>query len=83
MGRAFMCYYLKDRRTCFGFHRCFDDCHGEATEAVAEARQPSDASADPEPFAENSHVAGRPETITSDDRNGFSMRDPLVLEGQG
>ena len=37
------------------------------------------ASTDPEPFAENSHAAGRPETITSDDRNGFSMRESLVL----
>ena len=34
---------------------------------------------DPEPFDENSHAAGRPETITSDDRNGFSMRESLVL----
>ena len=39
-------------------------------------------SVDPEPFVGNSHAAGRPETITSDDRNGFSTRDPLVLEGQ-
>ena len=38
---------------------------------------------DPEPFVGNSHAAGWPETITTDDRNGFSMRDPLVLEGQG
>ena len=37
------------------------------------------ASTDPEPFAENSHAAGQPETITSDDRNGFSMRESLVL----
>jgi hypothetical protein len=40
------------------------------------------ARVDPEPFVENSHAAGRPETITNDDRNGFSMRDPLVLGGQ-
>jgi hypothetical protein len=40
------------------------------------------AGADPEPFAGNSHAAGWPETITTDDRNGFSMRDPLVLGGQ-
>ena len=37
------------------------------------------ASTDPEPFAENSHAAGQPETITSDDRNGFSTRESLVL----
>ena len=37
------------------------------------------ASTDPERFAENSHDAGRPKTITSDDRNGFSMRESLVL----
>jgi hypothetical protein len=41
------------------------------------------ARVDPEPFVGNSHAAGWPETITTDDRNGFSMRDPLVLEGQG
>ena len=40
------------------------------------------ARVDPEPFVGNSHAAGRPETITSDDRNGFSMRDPLVLDCQ-
>ena len=41
------------------------------------------ANVDPEPFVGNSHATGWPETITTDDRNGFSMRDPLVLEGQG
>ena len=40
------------------------------------------ASTDPEPFVGNSHAAGWTETITTDDRNGFSMRDPLVLGGQ-
>ena len=40
------------------------------------------ASVGPEPFVGNSHAAGRPKTITIHDRNGFSMRDPLVLEDQ-
>ena len=40
------------------------------------------ARADPEPFVENSHAAGRPKTITNDDRNGLFIRESLVLGGQ-
>ena len=60
--------------------RCTDDSlvNYEAMARLASFK----ANVDPEPFAGNSHAAGWTETITTDDRNGFSMRDPLVLGGQ-
>jgi len=50
------------------------NCGGKARLAIFKA------GTDPEPFVENSHAAAQPETITSDDRNGFSTRESLVLD---
>ena len=69
----------KSEQTHIGFDLFF--ASSPVKQEVLEEQAIFGTPADPEPFAENSHATGRPETITSDDRNGFSMRESLVVGG--